>query len=501
MSSENQKLSSRVIETRPINWRKLSVLQAEDLKDISNEAMDRLKKSIMENLFTQPFYVWLDQNDTTWCLDGKHRIDALNDLAASGVLIPDELPATFIRCRNKKEASKLVLVYSSIYAKINQQGLFDFIEQYDLNFSELKQTIDLPDFSEERFEQKFDVFQVVENDEPPATVITDDMVIVLPGDLFEINGHRIMCTEFLNGEHKNLLMDGRKARILITDPPYNLPTNFFSNIKEHTDFAHAHGEMTDGQFVSFLQGIMDAGIAHTVPGAIHFIFMDWRHVWHMTEAAKATYGSPVPKQVCVWKKDIMANGSFYRSQQELCFVFSDGSSIPLWNKDIVDQGGGYKTDNEMVFVFKNGEAPHLSHLDLKDRIRTNVWNYPSAVSTANPDRGEIQSHPTPKPVAMIADAILDTTNLGEIVLDFFHGSGTTIIAAEKTGRLCYATEIEPKYVQHQLIRYLAYCKKHGKEVNFQHVNGPITIEKLLNHEGKQRAGISEESAGNLSGTT
>jgi hypothetical protein len=482
-------LKSRILRTELANWREFQFIQQEDFKELPKEAKDKLKASILSNNFTQPFYVW--QDETTgiiYCLDGKHRTMILEELSTEGHDIPYLLPATFVQCEDKKEAARLVLVYSSIYAKIRQQGLFDFLEQYDLNFVEVKETIDLPEFSMDRFEQKFDLFDVSGAEEPEVEVADAD-VIVKAGDLFEINGHRVICGSFRDEELVNRLMDGKKARILNCDPPYNLPANFFTNKYEkvHEDFAMGAGEMTDEEFVEFLALIMKRAVDNTVPGAIHYIFMDFRHIWHMTEAGRRVYGSPIPKQMCVWNKDMMANGSFYRAKHELCFVFNSPQGQALWNKDLIDQGGWYKDNAELVFIFKAGDddVKHLSHLDLKDRIRTNVWNYPSATSMANPDRFELKNHPTPKPVQMIADAILDTTNDKDIVIDWFLGSGTCLIASDKTGRFCYATEIEPKYVQGDIIRYLNYCKKQGITVKFTHVNGSLTLNDFTNEQHRQ----------------
>lgn len=166
-------------------------------------------------------------------------------------------------------------------------------------------------------------------------------------------------------------MQGGKARILNCDPPYNLPASLYTNRGEskHADFAMAAGEMTDEQFVLFLVNVMQTAVDNTVPGAIHYIFMDFRHSWHITEAARRVYGKPEPKQTCVWVKDRFANGSFYRSQQELCFIFSNEEAKSLWNNDLLDEGGEfYKNENEWCFIFKNGDAAkHLSHLELKNK--------------------------------------------------------------------------------------------------------------------------------------
>ena len=483
---DKQSLKSRVLKTEQANWREFAFIQQDQFKELSTDAKNRLKASILSNSFTQPFYIWQDMSSgVIYCLDGKHRTLILEELANEGYDIPYLLPATFIHCEDKTEAARLVLIYSSIYAKITQQGLFDFIEAFDLNYTELRDQVDLPEFSMDRFEQKFDVYHVKDDqDEYEVELDPEEAIVVKPGDMFQLGNHRIVCSSFKDESVVSALMEGAKARILFTDPPYNLPTNFFVKDRDkHADFAMAHGEMTDEEFVEFLGLIMKRAKENTVKGSIHYIFIDWRHVWHMTEAGRRIYGTTTPKQLCVWNKDIMANGSFYRAKHELCFVFGSKSARNLWQKDMLDQGGFYKNNSELCFQFKNGDdVKHLSHLEMKDRIRTNVWNYPSASSLKNPDRYELKNHPTPKPVAMVADAILDTTNPDEGVIDFFLGSGTTLIAAEKTGRRCYGTEIEPKYCQSIVKRYISYCLKNGKEVIFKHLNGDLTINHFKEHE-------------------
>lgn len=478
-AAQPQSIQSRIIKLENIRWKELHFIQQPDFKEWFDQGDQKLIESILKYQFVAPFMVW-ESEDKIYCLDGFHRYQDLATIERMGVDVPEELPAAFVNCSSMQEAAELVLVYSSAYAKVTQQGLFDFVAKYDIDFAEIKAAIHIPEFSVPRYEQKFNLFDT-KNAEEPEVVVLENELIVKTGDLFELNGHRVICGSFQEPGVQSSLMAGKLARIVICDPPYNLPADFFlkDNRKHnnHTDFAMGAGEMTDDEFAEFLASIMRTSVAHTVPGAIHYIFMDWRHSWHMTDAARKVYGSPVPKQLCVWAKDMMANGSFYRAQQELCFIFNSPQAKALWNRDLLDEGGFYKdNDDELVFIFKNGEAAkHLSHLDLADRIRSNVWRYPSATSTANPDRFELKNHPTPKPVAMIADAILDTTNEGDIVIDWFHGSGTCIIAAEQTGRICHASDIEPKYVQAEIIRYINYCKKRNREINFKHLTGSLTL--------------------------
>ncbi|MGB3452936.1 MAG: site-specific DNA-methyltransferase [Moheibacter sp.] len=476
MSEAAIKFKSVIIKTEPINWKELHFIQHEEFKEWVEDGDVKLIQSLLKYQFCDPFKVW-ESNGKIYCLDGKHRYLDLLEVERRGYKVPELLPATFIKCKNKKEAAELVLVYSSAYAKITHQGLFDFVSKFKLDIPELRNVVNIHDFSFDRFEQKFDLFDVDNAEEDEVYFDDEDHIIVSPGDIFQLNNHRIAVGSFQDEELVGELMKGEKARIVNCDPPYNLPTKFFSNLN-HDDFAMGAGEMSDDEFVKFLAMIMKRSVDNSVPGAIHYIFMDFRHVWHMTEAARLIYGNPQPKQICIWNKDVMANGSFYRAKHELCFVFSDEKAKALWNKDLLDEGGEmiYKNDTEWCFIFKNGNAAkHLSHLELKNRIRTNVWNYPSGASRANPDRLELKNHPTPKPVQLVADSILDTTNPNDIVIDWFLGSGTALIACEHTKRSGRFTEIMPKYVQGAVIRYLNYCEKRGVNVNFTHLNGKLTL--------------------------
>lgn len=450
-------LTTTVIKTEPISWRSLQFLQEDSFKDLSDTSKQKLKTSLTTNQFSQPFYVWQDpKTEQLYCLDGKHRSLILEELITEGMDVPEKLPATFIDCKNKKEASKLVLQYSSIYARVTGKGLFDFMQAFELDFDELTEQIDLADFSVPRFEQQFDLLNTSVTDEEEVD-INSKKIIVQAGDLFILNNHRILCSSFEDTEKVNELMQGEKARIVNCDPPFNLSANFFSNNKSknpkvfHKDFAMGAGEMSDNEFVAFLSSIMQQSIDCTVEGAIYYIFMDFRHVWHITEAARHTFKSVIPKQICVWYKSNIGNGDFYHVQHELCFIFKNGGK----------------------------KIKHISNLKFKDRIRSNVWEYPSGSSFDNPDREEISNHPTPKPVAMIADAILDSTNKNDIVIDWFLGSGTCLIACEQTGRKGRFTEIEPKYVQSSIVRYINYCNKHHISIEFTHVNGNLTTEDFV----------------------
>jgi DNA modification methylase len=189
----------------------------------------------------------------------------------------------------------------------------------------------------------------------------------------------------------------------------------------------ASGEMDRSEFTAFLAGAFRNLAAFSVDGSLHFVCMDWRHLDELLAAGRDAYSEL--KNLCVWVKDNAGMGSLYRSQHEL------------------------------IFVFKHGRNGHRNNVQLGQfgRNRSNVWNYPGANSFAR--RGEqgnlLALHPTVKPVTMVADAILDCSARGDIVLDAFLGSGTTLIAAERTGRRCYALELDPLYVDTAIRRWQA----------------------------------------------
>jgi len=238
------------------------------------------------------------------------------------------------------------------------------------------------------------------------------------GDIWQIGPHRLICGDSTKAETYALLLDGQRAQMIFTDPPYNVKidghVSGLGSVK-HREFAMASGEMTTSEFTGFLAGVFANLAGHAVDGAIHFICMDWRHMSEVLAAATPAYSEL--KNLCVWAKTNGGMGSFYRSQHEL------------------------------VFVYKSGRAPHINNVELgkHGRYRTNVWSYAGANTFSHTRDEDLAMHPTVKPVALVADAILDCSKRKGIVLDAFGGSGTTLVAAERTGRRGYAIELDPHY--------------------------------------------------------
>jgi DNA modification methylase len=246
------------------------------------------------------------------------------------------------------------------------------------------------------------------------------------GDVFDLGPHRILCGSATEPETLRRLMEGdAPARLVLTDEPYNVPIAGHVTGGRHREFAMASGEMTDSEFLGFNEAWIQAVLPFLCDGGVFGTFIDWRGYPTVHSAAVKLGLKPI--NLVVWTKTNAGMGSLYRSQHEL---------LPL---------------------FKNGSAPHVNSVELgrRGRWRSNVWTYPGASSLGSDARRGLQSHPTVKPTAMLEDALLDLTQRGDMVIDPFLGSGSTLIAAEKSGRVCCGVELDPLYIDVIVRRYEA----------------------------------------------
>lgn len=249
------------------------------------------------------------------------------------------------------------------------------------------------------------------------------------GDVFQLGSHRLICGDARDPAVLQQLMADDMARLVFTDQPYNVAIGGHVTGGAHREFAMASGEMSEAEFCEFNMAWTGASVRHLCDGGTFATFIDWRGMASVSAAASAAGLEQL--NLIVWAKTNAGMGSLYRSQHEL---------LPL---------------------FKKGKAPHLNNVELgsKGRWRSNVWTYPGASSVGSDARQGLQHHPTVKPVAMLVDALLDLTNRGEIVLDPFLGSGSTLMAAERTGRVCRGIEIDPIYVDVIVRRYQEKAKR------------------------------------------
>ena len=274
---------------------------------------------------------------------------------------------------------------------------------------------------------------------PDGVDATDDAVIFASGppvsrqsDLWHLGRHRLLCGDARSAVDFEALMEGDKADLVFTDPPYNVMIDGnvcgLGSVK-HREFAFASGEMSKAQFTSFLTDTL-GNIGEVMrDDGIAFVCMDWRHMSELIAAGET--------------------------------AFTELKNLVVWNKTNGGMGAFYRSKHELIFVFKQGTAEHTNSFGLGDtgRYRTNVWDYPGISSIGASRSDELAMHPTVKPVALIANAIRDCSKRGEIVLDAFGGSGSTLIAAEKTGRSARLIEYDPLYCDTILRRWETYTGK------------------------------------------
>ena len=265
-----------------------------------------------------------------------------------------------------------------------------------------------------------------EEPEPEIPEIKGPAVTQL-ADLWLMGEHRLYCGNSQDPKSYEYLMDGQKAGMVITDPPFNVKVQGHVGGRgkiKHDEFAMASGEMSSIEFTAFLKNTFSHLVANSTQGSVHTIFMDWRHLPEIIAAGEAVYS--VMLNICVWVKNQGGMGSLYRSQHEL------------------------------ALIYRNGNTPHQNNVQLGrfGRYRTNVWQYGGIQTMRHGEEGDLlKIHPTVKPIQMIADAILDVSKPNDIILDPFLGSGTALLAAERVGRRCYAMELDPAYVDTAIRRW------------------------------------------------
>ena len=362
--------------------------------------------------FIDPLFI--DEKDVVW--DGVTRAEAAKQLGLATVpcILTTHLSAV------EKRIVRLAL---------NRLG-----EKGHWNLPELKaELIELVDDGIEIEDTaftlaEFDQITIEDDIEPlergPLAPNAGAPAVTQAGDVFVFEGgHRIICGDSTAADVYRTLMGEHQARLVLTDEPYNVPVAGHVTKGDHREFLMASGEMSDEQFLAFNTAWIGAAVAHLRDGGMIGTFIDWRG-YSVVHAAALQLGL-TPVNLIVWTKTNAGLGSLYRSQHEL---------FPL---------------------YKKGTAAHVNNIELgkNGRWRSNVWSYPGASSVGSDSRKGLMLHPTVKPAAMCADAILDLTNRGDIVLDSFLGSGSTLIAAHGVGRRCFGIEIDPRYVDVVINRY------------------------------------------------
>lgn len=384
--------------------------QARNARTHSRKQLKQIAQSIERFGFTNPVLI----NEEQAILAGHGRVEAARMLGWTTV------PTLCLAHLTRAEQRAYVLADNKLALNagwdrdllaIELQGLIDMefdVELTGFSLAEIDVALDAASEASGEANDEAD-------DQLPAV---QDQVVSVLGDLWVLGRHRLICGDAQHEQTFAQLMDGAAADMVFTDPPYNVKIDGhvcgLGRIK-HRDFAFASGEMSRDAFTRFLTQTLGHTAAVMRDGAIAFVCMDWRHMGELLAAGEACFTEL--KNLVVWNKSNGGMGSFYRSKHEL------------------------------IFVFKHGQAPHTNSFGLGDtgRYRTNVWDYPGISSISGSRDSELAMHPTVKPVALVADAIRDCSRRGEVILDCFGGSGSTLIAAERTGRAARLIEYDPQY--------------------------------------------------------
>ena len=394
----------------------------------SNRQIRQIMASIAEFGFTNP--ILADDNDVI--IAGHGRLEAAKRLGLATVPV--------IELKGLTEAQKRALVVAdnklALNASWDPELLVEEIQalvniDFDVELTGFGTTeidillghdaVGVPDVD--------DADEVLEPDRGAAPVSQ-------AGDLWRLGDHRLYCGDALDPSSYSALLGDEKAEMVFTDPPYNVPIDGHARglgRLRHREFAMASGEMSDPEYIEFLRSATGLLARFSGEGSIHFVCMDWRHLFALLSAAG---GILELKNLCVWCKTNGGMGSLYRSQHEL------------------------------VAVFKHGRAPHINNVELgkRGRYRTNVWHYAGVNSFRAGRAGDLEVHPTVKPIRLVADAILDCSKVNGLVLDPFAGSGTTILACERSQRRAAAIEIDPYYVDAAIRRFEKMTCIHAVDV-------------------------------------
>ncbi len=415
--------------TQQIVMRKIDELRpyAANARTHSRKQIGQIAQSIERFGFTNPILIAGDGE----ILAGHGRVEAARYLGWR------EVPTLALSELDEAERRAYVLADNKLALNagwdqeilaIELQALVDLefdVELTGFSLAEIDLVIDSASDSQP------DAVDAPEDRVPPLGV----SAISAKGDVWSLGRHRLICGDARDPHVYEILLNDERVDLIFTDPPYNVPIDGHVcglGKVQHREFAMATGEMSEAAFTEFLTASLKPASEKCRNGAIAFVCMDWRHMSELIAAGHQ--------------------------------VFDEIKNLIVWNKTNGGMGTFYRSKHELIFVFKVGRGEHTNSFGLGDtgRYRTNVWDYPGISSVGANRDSDLAMHPTVKPVALVADAIRDCSKRGDIVLDQFGGSGTTLIAAEKVGRLGRLIEYDPLYCDTIIRRWQMVTGKKAK---------------------------------------
>lgn len=424
-------IEDKVIKTEKISWKNFEFLQKATFKDINKDQFQKLKTSIIKNDFIETFKVW-QNGKAIYCLDGFHRCKALESLEQDGYTVPQQMSATFVQCKNKEDAAKKVLIYSSQYASVTDEGLYEFSHDYNINFDDIKLEIDIPKLDLDKYEAGY-VHDGEYNEEEDIVPEPPKEPVAKLGDLYLLGGrHRLLCGDATNSEDVARLMDGKKADMVFTSPPYNLGVS-----------ARLSGNSAISIKGNVYEGYNDTQSEN-----------DWLDLMiRFTEVALS-----FSQYVFVNVQTLAGNRTALpRYWSKFAEYYSD---LAIWDKQHAPPAAAERVMNsrfEMIFIFTK-DNPNRA-IRTAPKFRGTLDNVYTAPPQRNNEASEV--HGATFPVHLPLHFISHFTHKDDSILDMFGGSGTTLIACEQTNRICYMMEIEPMYTDVIIERYKNLT---GKEV-------------------------------------
>ena len=409
-----------------------------NLKARDDADFEKIERSIKKHGFSFPFFIW-KKGKINYCLDGHGRLGALQRLVAEGETIPP-LPVVYVKCKDENEAKEILLKLNSQYGRMTAESVKEFLGDLQIDFEDLA----LPDGFLELSTDDAMKDTKGDDDAPEVDYGEPDSK---PGQVYQLGPHRLMCGDSTSAEDMAKLMDGAKADLIITDPPYNVDYEGGNGKKIQND------NMSDNKFLNFLTDAFGVMLGVLKNGGAFYIWHADSEGYNFRQAVKNCKGEI--RQCLIWVKNSLVLGrQDYQWRHEPCLYGWKAGAGHYWEG---------RRDLSTVFDETRGDWPKMS----KEQLLAELKRYDQEVKTTiiyedKPKKSD--EHPTMKPVRLFERLMLNSSKAEDIVLDPFGGSGTTVITAAKTGRYARTMELDPHYCDVIRKRWTTWAKENGVEV-------------------------------------
>jgi site-specific DNA-methyltransferase (adenine-specific) len=416
-----------------------------ELKERSAGDIEKIIKSIKKHGFSFPFFVWQhtsrDGNFINHVLDGHGRLKALKQMRAAGEEIPP-LPCVYISAKNEAEAKEKLLKLNSQYGHMTAESVAAFLGDIKIDFSELALPDGVLDLGKLEPEETKD-------DDAAPELKPDEVANSQRGQLYRLGRHYLYCGDSTSADDMAALMQGTRADLIVTDPPYNV-----AYTGKTTDALKIDNDsMDDAGFKDFLIKAFKTMLTPLKAGGVFYI-------WHadlkgaiFREALQEAGGQL--RQCLIWVKNVMTLGrQDWQWRHEPCLYGWKNGANHYWDG---------RRDLTTVYDEKPDYKKMSKDQLLQEITKLRGDNIPNTIIYEDkPARNE--EHPTMKPVKLFMRLIKNSSKEDDAILNPFGGSGTTIIAAEKLKRTAYVMELDPRYVDVIRRRWTKWAKENGVEV-------------------------------------